>query len=231
MKKIIIVLTAFMLLSLSSYAQKITYGLHAGANVSNFHPKDKFRVYDSENKVGIQVGGDLYCSIKNGITLSSGLDAIFLGGKFSTMSQYVNGGHNSTEFPEVNTKEIALEVPLKFGYKFALNDKLYIMPSVGVYCRYSILSIKDNVVSMANDETNTTVTEKWNCFKDYVNPKNQSMVIPAFNRWDFGLNAGVQAVAANHYSISASYSRGLKNHSEKYELKNEDFRFSLGYIF
>ena len=68
-------------------------------------------------------------------------------------------------------------------------------------------------------------------FKDYVNPKNQSMVIPAFNRWDFGLNAGVQAVAANHYSISASYS-WLTESFEKYELKeNEDFRFSLGYIF
>lgn len=231
MKHFLLAVAIVILSGVSCYAQKFSYGLHAGVNVANFKAKDLYRVYDSKSKVGYQIGGDVNYTLNNGISFVSGLDAMVYGGKFSTQSQYASGGQNVTEFPEVNTKEVALEIPLKVGYKFSLSEKSYLMPTIGVYGRYSIASIKDDVVSLVDYTTNTTTKEKWNCFKDYSNPKSPNATMPAFNRFDFGFNVGVLAVVASHYSISASYSHGLINHSKKYELKNRNINISLGYLF
>lgn len=230
MKKLLYV-SLLILTSLSLHAQQLTYGVHAGVNMSTLHSGNSYRVYDSKYKLGYQIGGDVMYTFKNRIVLSSGLDAIIIGGKFSTLSPYYHEGSVATEFPEVNSRELSFEIPLKIGYKFRLGEVSSITPSVGAYCRYSMVSLKDNVTLLTNLNTKETVTEKWNCFKTYTNPNNPNISIPSFNRFDFGLNVGVQAIIAKHYSISASYSQGLKKHSDKYELKNKDFRFSVGYIF
>src|SRR5574344_1106594 len=232
MKKCFMITAVLMLLCTATQAQELKYGIHVGTNTAKFHSGKSYIVYDSKSKSGFQIGGDLSYTLKNNVTLSSGLDALTLGGRFSTMSNYIGtGGTGMTEHPEINTKEMAFEIPLTIGYKFNLGSKSYIIPSIGIYGRYSFASFKENVVTMTDYEKNTTITEKWNCFENYSNSKYPNMNIQALKRFDLGINIGVKAVVTEHYSISVCYSNGFLKRSDTYDIKNQDLRISLGYEF
>lgn len=223
MKKIYLLATLLlMLMPLNMKAQQLKLGVHAGVNTSGFCGGDAYKVYDRSNKIGFEVGGDVDYTLRNGLLFHSGLSLLQTGGSFSVMSSYVGtNGQLQTEFPEVNAKLISFEIPLQIGYEISLSDGFSITPKAGVYGRFAIASPKGDVRA-ASEKTST----KWDCLEDY---NNGSYHLDALNRWDAGVIAGVEATLFKHYTISASYKRGMTDLSSQYGYKSQSFSLNVGY--
>lgn len=220
MKKLFLIVFLFSTLQCQfGFSQNLQYGVHVGGNISRFHSGNVFRVYDNKWKVGYEIGGDVKCQVTNHICLLSGLTLVQAGGKFSAMINYYQGA--LTEFPEINAKIVSLEVPLKIGYSFALSENVAIVPNIGIYGRYALASIKDNVITVGDDSA-----EKWDAFKDYNKGEHQ---IDAMKRWDFGVAAGLEVQLLKHYSVSLRYNYGLRKQSQQYDIKNQGISLSIGY--
>ncbi len=203
-------------------AQRLNTGLHIGTNLSGYVGGNKYKIYDTSYKVGYEIGGDIRYTLNCGINFTSGISFTQSQGKFSVMSDYYDAtGQITTEFPEINTNILFLEIPLKVGYGFQLGGKTRLNPFAGIYGRYGLLSMKDDV-----REIGKTESEKWDCFKDYNSTYHH---IDAMKRIDFGMMVGVEMMVADHYSISINYRRGLLSQSTQYGLRQQGVSLSLGY--
>ena len=58
---------------------------------------------------------------------------------------------NQKTFPSVNSREVSVQIPVKFGYDFTLGEKLHFIPSVGAYGRFSMVSINENVTENTSE--------------------------------------------------------------------------------
>ena len=88
---------------------------------------------------------------------------------------------NQKTFPSVNSREVSVQIPVKFGYDFTLGEKLHFIPSVGAYGRFSMVSIKENVTE--NTGENSGNSFKWNSFNSYQHNTNR---LDGYKRWDVG---------------------------------------------
>lgn len=88
---------------------------------------------------------------------------------------------NQKTFPSVNSREVSVQIPVKFGYDFTLGEKLHFIPSVGAYGRFSMVSIKENVTE--NTGENSGNSFKWNSFNNYQHNTNR---LDGYKRWDVG---------------------------------------------
>lgn len=211
-------MTAFVL---NVNAQKLTYGAHIGINFSGYHGGDKYRVYDEKAKTGYEAGADVGYRLGSNFMLLSGLNFAQLGGQFSSMSPYMStNGNQITEFKEINTKVLSFEIPVKIGYDFKISKNFSIIPNAGMFFRYTIASIKSNVVSADGK------TMKWKSTDDL---NDDSHHIDAFKRFDYGIVGGVDLLFANHYSLSASYKQGIKNIQPQFGMKTCTANMSVGY--
>lgn len=223
MKKTIFAAALFTLCCLHTQAQTWNYGLHAGINSSGYTGGKAYTIYGKSNCIGYEVGGDIRYTLRSGLLFASGLSILQIGGQFAVMSDYAGAtGHGETAFPEVNTKLLSLEMPLKVGYDFKLGSKVVLSPHIGIYARYALASIKDDV------RTNDGSVEKWSCLKDYSKGYRH---IEAMKRCDAGLTAEVELRLFHHYLLTAGYRRGFVKQSAQYGLKRQMFSVALGYLF
>ncbi len=224
MKKTIIAAALFTACCLHAQAQTWSYGLHAGINSSGYTGGKAYTIYGNSDRIGYEVGGDIRYTLHGGLLFASGLSILQTGGQFAVMSDYVGAtGHGETAFPEVNTRLLSAEIPLKAGWDFRLGRNVVLSPHIGAYARYALASIKDNVRT-ANEEQ----TEKWNCLKNYNKGHRH---IEAFKRFDAGLTAEVELRLFRHYLLTAGYRRGFVEQSAQYGLKSQIFTVALGYLF
>lgn len=224
MKKTIIAAALFTACCLHAQAQTWSYGLHAGINSSGYTGGKAYTIYGNSDRIGYEVGGDIRYTLRNGLLFASRLSILQTGGQFAVMSDYAGAtGHGETAFPEVNTRLLSAEIPLKAGWDFRLGHKVVLSPHIGAYARYALASIKDNVRT-ANEEQ----TEKWNCLKNYNKGHRH---IEAFKRFDAGLTAEVELRLFRHYLLTAGYRRGFVEQSAQYGLKSQIFTVALGYLF
>ena len=201
MKKTIIAAALFTACCLHAQAQTWSYGLHAGINSSGYTGGKAYTIYGNSDRIGYEVGGDIRYTLHGGLLFA----------------------HGETAFPEVNTRLLSAEIPLKVGWDFRLGRNVFLSPHIGAYARYALLSIKDNVRT-ANEEQ----TEKWNCLKNYNKGHRH---IEAFKRFDAGLTAEVELHLFRHYLLTAGYRRGFVEQSAQYGLKSQIFTVALGYLF
>ena len=84
---------------------------------------------------------------------------------------------NQKTFPSVNSREVSVQIPVKFGYDFTLGEKLHFIPSVGAYGRFSMVSIKENVTENAGENSGNSF--KWNSFNNYqpLIPQHYSLTL------------------------------------------------------
>ena len=83
----------------------------------------------------------------------SGIDFLLTAGGYAAMSDYLSNGNLTTAFPSVNSREVSVQIPVKFGYDFTLGEKLHFIPSVGAYGRFSMVSIKENVTENTGENS------------------------------------------------------------------------------
>ncbi len=211
---------------MAGMAQETRVDVHVGANLTGFVGGDKYQVQDKKVKGGSIAGVGLSYETQNKIVLSSGVDLQMMAGKYSVMSDYLYDGKLPYTYPEVNSREIAIEIPVKIGYDFCLGKKLNLIPSVGIYGRYSVASIKENVTeNFVGDKPNTF---KWNSFENHANGKNH---LDAYKRWDMGALVEAKLVYCKHYSMTLGYSRGFVYKSSQFHIKNHSLNFTIGYTF
>lgn len=206
----------------ASNAQDLKIGVHAGANMSNLSGGNTSRIYDNKYKVGAEIGADIVYTTKNKFTVASGIGLLTGGGKFSVLSDYYSDEGQSTEFKEVNTRPLYIQVPITIGYNIALGKSITLNPNIGLYGRYAFASFKENV-ALAYSKGK----EKWNCFDNYDNGNHH---IDAFKRFDYGLAANINVVLDKHYSLSFGYKYGLAKLSPQYGMKEKSISLNIGYI-
>ncbi len=222
----IAVLGALLMAPACGMAQETHVDVHVGANLSGFVGGNDSQVQDKKVRVGSEFGVGLSYETKNKIVLSSGFNFLLVSNKMSVLSDYLSEGKLAFTYPEVNAKEIALEVPVKIGYDFRLGTKLNFIPSIGVYGRYSTASLKDDVTeNFVGDIPNTF---KWNCFENHLNNNNR---LDAYKRWDVGALVEAKFLYAGHYSLLLGYSRGFIKKSSQFKVKNHSLKLTIGYSF
>lgn len=223
MKKIISLILLLASLVLNASAQKLTYGAHVGINFSGYYGGDQYRVYNEQVKTGYEAGGDVSYHLGSNFMLLSGLNFAQSGGKFSTMSPYISTtGKQITEFEEVNTKILSFEMPVKIGYDIKLGNSFSVIPNVGMFARYTVASIKSNVITADGR------ARKWKGTDDF---NEDSHHLEAFNKFDYGIVCGIDLLFLNHYSLSASYKHGLKKVQPQFGMKSWSADVSVGYRF
>lgn len=183
---------------------------------------DTYRIYDKKDKVGAEIGGDVVYTTKSNFTVASGTDILIGGGKFSVLGDYYSGTEVTTEFSEINTRPLYIQIPIKVGYNISLGKNAVLTPNIGIYGKYAFAAIKSNVAL-----AHSTEKEKWNCFKDYNNGTHH---IEAFRRFSYGLSGNINLVLNNHYSLAFEYKYGLSKLSSQYGMKEKSVSISIGYI-
>lgn len=226
MKKLMLFILCVSAFTVNLFAQSLKFDAHTGANISKLVGGDKYIVYDSKTTPGGQIGGNVYYSLKNGITLTSGVDFIMTGGKYSAYSSYYDYNHSGspiTEFKEIKARELSLEMPFKLGYLFHLSENLDLLPLVGCYIRYSIASTNGKC-----QLTGKSQSSSWNCYKDFIDGDH---TVKSYNRFDFGYNVEARFIAYQHYVFGLGYNRGITKRSSQFKMKNSDIRLTVGYVF
>lgn len=225
MKKLFSVLViVWAFLPLSSNAQELNYGAHSGINISNFAEGSSRNAYDNSNKLGYEIGSDLRLTWTNGINLASGISFSQTGGKFAALSDYLDAtGKMTTEYPEINIKTLSVEMPIQIGYVIPLSKGLALNPFVGAYGRCALLSIKDKVYINGKNGA-----EKWNCLKQFFKDSHK---IEAMKRFDYGLSCGIETFIGKHYIAGFKYKKALNSSLTQYNLKNQSYTLSVGYLF
>ena len=114
---------------------------------------------------------------------------------------------NQKTFPSVNSREVSVQIPVKFGYDFTLGEKLHFIPS-------------------ENTGENSGNSFKWNSFNNYQHNTNR---LDGYKRWDVGGLIEGKFVYANRYAVTLDYSRGFLDKSPQFKFKNHSYHLTLGY--
>lgn len=204
MKKSVLLL-ALIAISLSSWAQSVSFGIKAGLNLSKLTASADGGSISTESLAGFHVGAVVDFGSQN-FSFQPGI-------LFST-----KGGKSTSSGSTSKTTLNYIEVPVNFLYKAPAGDgKLFF--GGGPYLGLGI-SGKDS----GDDGEGNQISESvhfGSAEEDYKNP-------------DFGINfiGGYQFNTG--LSISAGYGLGLANlynGGEGLKLKNQVLSFSLGYFF
>lgn len=227
MKKIALISLAIMasLFPLCSMAQQgVKVDVHTGANLSGFAGGKSYAAQDRKMKMGASVGVGVSYETSKKFVYSSGIDFLMTAGSYTAMSDYLYNGGLTAAFPSVNSREVSIQIPAKFGYAFTLGEKLHFIPSVGAYGRFSMVSIKENVTE--NTGENSGNSFKWNSFNNYQHNTNR---LDGYKRWDVGGLIEGKFVYANRYAVTLGYSRGFLDKSPQFKFKNHSYHLTLGY--
>ena len=213
-----------ILCSLPAMAQ-VKLGVEAGANLSNYLTNSHSNPSGSKDmKVGFQAGVTADYEFQNHLMLMSGLYFIRKGGNLKLGENY--GKNSYYRYPNVEVKMNYLQIPVKLGYNFHINDKLSLIPYIGLYAAYGFNAGKSDLQMVDNGKLLDT---SWKPIEGYGYSAGQS--IRGFKHWDVGAIAGVKAVIGKHYTISFDYNIGLNKAQSTYGLRNSTFQLSVGYRF
>lgn len=206
-----------ILCSLPAMAQ-VKLGVEAGANLSHYLTNSHSNPSGSKDmKVGFQAGVTADYEFQNHLMLMSGLYFIRKGGNLKLGENY--GKNSYYRYPNVEVKMNYLQIPVKLGYNFHINNKLSLIPYIGLYAAYGFDAGKSDLQMVDNGKPT----------EGYGYSAGQS--IRGFKHWDVGAIAGVKAVIGKHYTISFDYNIGLNKAQSTYGLRNSTFQLSVGYRF
>lgn len=215
----------FMLCTLPAAAQ-VKLGIEVGSNLSGYITggSHSLPAGNKDMKVGFQAGLTADYEFRNRLMLMSGLYFVRKGGSLK-LGEHI-GQKTFYHYPDVEVKMDYLQVPVKLGYNFRMNDKISLIPYVGVYAAYG-LPFGHSDIEVADHGKVTSDT--WKPLDGYNHGSGQG--IAGFRRWEIGGLAGVKVVIGRHYAVSFDYNIGLNKAQRAYGLRNSTFQLSVGYRF
>lgn len=222
----LLVTISMVLFTTFSFAQTITYGIKAGANLSTLGlsgPSTDLAI-NSQSKTGYQIGATVDIGFEH-FSIQPGLFYITKGDKFveqysilSQNNQYTNTHVTGT------TRYNYLQLPVNFLYKLQVSPMVKIYAGGGPYIAYGI------------NGTTTGHSAGPSFPGDYTNPVSfgSGYYSTQNKRIDYGINF-VEGVEINkHYTIDLNYSLGIRNiNSDISDIasRNRTLALSVGYRF
>lgn len=234
MKKLYFI-SLLMLLTTVSVKAQVKFGIETGMNASQTVSGEYAEINGRVS--GFQVGGTVDYQFGGHWTLMSGLSLIQKGGEIN-QDLFVRSADGSAfllvapPYDRISLKMNYIELPLKIGYKIRLNDRLSLIPSIGVYASYGFNAGSCALNAFRSNGTDGVFTSvKWKPFDGYNNPDYANSALDKLNHWDFGGIVGLKAVISDHYTASFNYSHSIKSIQKQMDLRNSTFQLSVGYRF
>lgn len=187
--KIVLLLLSF--LALSAKAQEWNFSVEGGITINNA----KVGFIKNGTLVGLRLGG--WAKVQRVSNVSHGY--ITTGLLFATkgdkrMSVLLDKDY----YTALVTSRHYLEVPLRVGYDFVVNDRVKIFAEGGPYVAYAVSGKQK--YSGDNSALDKEIGSTTDIFGD-----------KALKRFDFGLGLGLSVEFAKHYQLKVGYDLGLMN--------------------
>lgn len=241
MKKVLFTIALVLSTVISSYAQNKDYNrFYASFNMGSYSLKGMGDTRDSEIKeataglnsfgvIGVNMGYAHAISLSKTtpLFLELGLEA-----NYSAGSEKVPG-----TTADINVKMLNLQVPLNFTYRIPVTEKFAIAPFVGA-------NFKVNIIGNASVSVNDYNSEAISFFNEDDMSAMSSITsgrTETANRFQIGMNAGVNFIIANKFSIGYrfqpdfmnyfGYDIKLKSYDGGVKLTSTNHYISLGLIF
>lgn len=122
LKNSIVILFLFIGMNMNAQNEKISFGIKAGLNLSNFGGD----VEDMDAKIGFNAGVTLDYAITGNLFLLTGLDFTTKGCKYS-----------EDDYKET-VNSMFLQLPIHAAYKFEITDQSRLVVNAGPYIAYGI---------------------------------------------------------------------------------------------
>ena len=106
------------------YGQSMNYDVHIGMNTTKYMSNDDPRMYGQSAKTGMELGFGARYTMKSGIELSSGVNLTMSSCSFSAFSDYIIGNQITTMYPQVNMRNVAIDIPLTLGYHIKVRSTI-----------------------------------------------------------------------------------------------------------
>ncbi len=191
-------------------AQKLNYGVEIGY-LNNRLAVDE---YSSTAKNGFLVGGVINLSLRNNISLESGLSFVRKAGEISG-NKLLGTRISHIKFSEMDY----IRIPLSIGYKFNIKE-FSTCPEFGPY--YAIGINGDSFISGSDDFGQPYESRVSTFSNGYGKPYRPC------NRNDFGLSFALNTIY-RHIGIKVGYDLGLTNTSYYGNGKQRSFSVAVEY--
>ncbi|MDR0970878.1 MAG: PorT family protein [Bacteroidales bacterium] len=229
MKKIAIILSFFLGISLNGISQEVGYGITIGGNISGIIETNEQLFLDS--KMGFQVGAYVDYYFNQNVYLKGDLIFITKGAYSSAKATSWTESNISAEiYTDINP--MYLQIPAIVGYYWDLKNGLGLNFELG---GYFALGIAGKAVSRVTINETDIIDVNINYFKNSDKPNE--LYLGNNSRVDYGLRFGVGAMLNKHLSLAFHFDLGLHNiyndkYVEKYYSKrNYSTLLTLGYRF
>ncbi len=223
MKKFI--LTIFItILTTFSFAQSLSFGVKAGANLSTVAyngapPTSYIYVGSNQNRVGYQFGATADVEFKH-FSIQPELFFITKGGKYTEEFEFPNNNQPFVVHESGNTKVNYLELPINLLYKMQATPAVKIYAGGGPYMDYSLSGKFGQHVT----EPTTTYDNQGNI--SFGNDHNKDD-----KRINYGINFIIGTELNKHFTIDLNYSLGLTSVAWDITDRNRTTALSIGYHF
>ena len=209
MKKILVlfVLTAIAMVSVNAQ-DNLKWGVMAGMNVS------KYTFTGFDNRVGFHAG------VKAELGLSQEASGAYM--DFAALLTLKGAKIDGGSLASIKFNPYYLEVPVRVGYKYAVNDDFSLFGSVGPYMAVGLfgkakLKVDGDIADIAELGGNSMSED---IFGD-----------DGLKRFDFGLGLKAGVEFSKKYQVAISYDFGLVEVAKDLGMKNRNLMISLGYMF
>ena len=209
MKKILVlfVLTAIAMVSVNAQ-DNLKWGVMAGMNVS------KYTFTGFDNRVGFHAG------VKAELGLSQEASGAYM--DFAALLTLKGAKIDGGSLASIKFNPYYLEVPVRVGYKYAVNEDFALFGSVGPYLAVGLfgkakLKVDGDIADIAELGGNSMSED---IFGD-----------DGLKRFDFGLGLKAGVEFSKKYQVAISYDFGLVEVIKEVGMKNRNLMISLGYMF
>lgn len=217
-----LILFLLCILSLSAKGQGVQFSIEAGATIN----RPKYSFTHSGSFIGVRVGGWAKLHPISTMPGAYTIAGLLLSTKGDKTLAYIKLSEQELYELTSTNKRNYLEIPIRLGYDFVLNDNLKFFAEGGPYIAYAL--------------SGKTKYSGENARKADALPSTDFFGKKAFKRFDFGVGFALGLEVAKHYQLKVGYDLGLINTmgtSDQYvagggvTYKNRNFNVGIAYAF
>lgn len=200
----------YALIPLSGFSQTMNWGIIGGITLSS--PEQ------GNAMLGYHIGGSYDYSFKNKSTAYFNTK-VLLKDKGWKSNSIVIQSNNEVNIYKWSARPYYLEIPIHFGYKWALSEKLKLFVDAGPYVAFGLWGR----MKSENPEPGFEYLEESCIYRN------------SYHRIDLGLGVNAGAELNNHLHLSVGYDWGVigafKGALKTFNSMNRTFNASIGYMF
>ena len=211
MKKVLLLFALVAISAVSINAQdNLKWGVMAGMNVS------KYTITGFDSRIGFHAG------VKAELGLSQDANGSGAYMDFAALLTLKGAKIDGGALASMTFNPYYLEVPVRVGYKYAVNDDFALFGSAGPYVAVGLFGkmkakVDGSIADIAGLDGHP---EPADIFGD-----------DGMKRFDFGLGLKAGVEFSKKYQVAISYDFGLVEVAKDLGMKNRNLMISLGYMF